>query len=101
MFGDYLFLGEVFFDGILWLVVGVLFIVVVVYKMGIIGLVVFIGNVKEAVVVKGLLVYGFDNIFNVIDFLNSFISFFFVEINIVDILVKWKFIGLDLKEVKG
>lgn len=69
--------------------------------MGIIGLVVFIGNVKEVVVVKGLLVYGFDNIFGVIDFLNSFVSFFFVEINIVEILVKWKLIGLDLKEVKG
>lgn len=101
LLGDHLFLGEVSLDGTLRPVAGVLPIAAAAHKMGITGLVVPTGNVKEAAVVKGLSVYGFDNIFGVTDFLNSPASFSPVEINTAEILAKRKLTGLDLKEVKG
>ncbi|MCL2932507.1 MAG: YifB family Mg chelatase-like AAA ATPase [Trichodesmium sp. MAG_R03] len=101
LLGDHLFLGEVSLDGTLRPVAGVLPIAAAAHKMGITGLVVPTDNVKEAAVVEGLSVYGFDNIFDVIDFLNSPASFSPVEINAAEILARPKFTGLDLKEVKG
>ncbi len=101
LLGDHLFLGEISLDGSLRPVAGVLPIAAAAQKMGITGLVVPTGNVKEAAVVKGLSVYGFDNIFNVTDFLNNPSSFSPVEIDTAEILAKQGFTGLDLKEVKG
>ncbi|MGD1713450.1 YifB family Mg chelatase-like AAA ATPase [Dapis sp. BLCC M172] len=101
LLGDHLFLGEVSLDGTLRPVSGVLPIAAAAQKMGITGLVVPTGNVKEAAVVKGLSVYGFDNIFDVTDFLNNPTGFSPVEINTAEILAKQEFTGLDLNEVKG
>ena len=71
LLGDYLFLGEVSLDGSLRPVAGVLPIAAAAQKMGITALVVPADNAQEAAVVKGLQVYGFENISEVARFLNN------------------------------
>ncbi|MEL6165838.1 MAG: magnesium chelatase domain-containing protein, partial [Cyanobacteria bacterium J06628_3] len=71
LLGDYLFLGEVSLDGSLRPVAGVLPIAAAAQNMGITALVVPADNAQEAAVVKGLQVYGFENITQVADFLNN------------------------------
>jgi magnesium chelatase family protein len=71
LLGDYLFLGEVSLDGNLRAVAGVLPIAATAEKMGITGLVVPADNAQEAAVVQGLKVYGFNNISDVVHFLNN------------------------------
>jgi magnesium chelatase family protein len=70
LLGDYLFLGEVSLDGTLRSVTGVLSIAAAAKSLGIAGLVVPVGNVREAAVVKDLSVYGFNNLEEVAHFLN-------------------------------
>jgi len=71
LLGDYLFLGEVSLDGSLRPVAGVLPIAAAASRLGISGLVVPANNSREAAVVKGLQVYGFENLTEVADFLND------------------------------
>jgi magnesium chelatase family protein len=71
LLGDYLFLGEVSLDGSLRPVTGVLPIATSALSMGITGLVVPTDNAQEAAVVEGLDVYAFDNITQVVSFLNN------------------------------
>lgn len=104
LLGDYLFLGEVSLDGSLRPVAGVLPIAAAAEKMGITGLVVPADNAQEAAVVKGLDVYGFENISDVASFLNNPASHQPVELDKTiensseDTTV---FHNLDLKDVKG
>ncbi|WP_017651367.1 YifB family Mg chelatase-like AAA ATPase [Fortiea contorta] len=70
LLGDYLFLGEVSLDGSLRPVAGVLPIAATAQTMGITGLVVPVANAQEAALVKGLAVYGCQNLWEVADFLN-------------------------------
>jgi magnesium chelatase family protein len=67
---DYLFLGEVSLDGGLRPVAGVVAIAATAYQLGIKGLVVPMDNAREAAVVEGLEVYGFQHLSEVADFLN-------------------------------
>ena len=71
LLGDYLFYGEVSLDGTLRTVSGVLPIAAAAAKMGIAGLILPLGNAKEAAVVKDISVYGFSNIKQVVGFLNQ------------------------------
>lgn len=71
LLGDYLFYGEVSLDGTLRAVSGVLPIAAAASKMGIAGLILPLGNAQEAAVVKDISVYGFNNIEQVVDFLNQ------------------------------
>ena len=71
LLGDYLLYGEVSLDGTLRAVSGVLPIAAAARKMGIAGLIVPVGNAKEAAVVGDLDVYGFENLKQVADFLNQ------------------------------
>ena len=104
LLGDYLFLGEVSLDGSLRPVAGVLPIAAAAQKMGITALVVPADNAQEAAVVKGLDVYGFENISDVASFLNNPASYQPVEL---DETVESSsdsatvFHNLDLKDVKG
>jgi len=59
---DYLFLGEVSLDGGLRPVAGVVAIAATAYQLGIKGLVVPMDNAREAAVVEGLEVYGFQHL---------------------------------------
>ncbi|CAN1211539.1 YifB family Mg chelatase-like AAA ATPase [Tumidithrix helvetica PCC 7403] len=69
LLGDFLFVGEVSLDGSLRAVSGVLPIAASAKKMGISGMVVPIENAQEAALVKGLAVYGLQNLTEVGDFL--------------------------------
>jgi magnesium chelatase family protein len=101
LLGDYLFLGEVSLDGSLRPVSGVLPIAAAAQKMGISGLVVPLANAKEAALVQGISVYGFETVFEVTDFLNNSDRYTPLKIDGIQELRKKQFSGLDLKDVKG
>lgn len=71
LLGDFLFLGELSFDGALRPVAGVLPVAVAAQGLGIRGLIVPSANGREASVVAGLEVYGFDTLPEVVAFLND------------------------------
>ncbi len=68
---DLIFLGELSLDGTLRGVAGVLPIAATALQLGKRGLVVPSANLREASVVEGLAVYGFDHLRGVIDFLHQ------------------------------
>jgi magnesium chelatase family protein len=98
---DYLFLGEMSLDGALRAVSGVLAIAAAALRMGIKGLVVPADNAREAAVVKGLSVYGFQHLSEVADFLNEPGRYQAVQLDGKEELARSQFQGLDLKDVKG
>lgn len=98
---DYLFLGEVSLDGALRSVAGVLAIAAAARRMGIKGLVVPADNAREAAVVKGLTVYGFQHLSEVADFLNEPSRYQAVQLDETEGVVRSQFQGLDLRDVKG
>ncbi len=71
LLGDYLFLGELSLDGSLRPVAGVLPIAAAAQRLGIMGLVLPADNAQEAAVVKGLRVYGLQDLRQVINFLQN------------------------------
>ena len=101
LLGDYLFLGEVSLDGKLRPVAGVLPIAAAAKRLGIVGLIIPVDNVREAAVVKDLDVYGFKDLSEVSDFLNNPERYSPVQIDGLKELSQSNFIELDLKEVKG
>jgi magnesium chelatase family protein len=101
LLGDYLFLGEVSLDGNLRPVAGVLPIAAAAARLGIAGLVVPADNAREAAVVKGLAVYGFKDLSQVADFLNSPERYSPMQIDGFQELTQSKLSGPDLKDVKG
>ncbi|MBE9211769.1 YifB family Mg chelatase-like AAA ATPase [Plectonema cf. radiosum LEGE 06105] len=102
LLGDFLFLGEVSLDGSLRPVAGVLPIAAAAQNMGITALVVPADNAQEAAVVKGLQVYGFENISDVANFLNNPARCQPVELDQIEASHDATAIHkLDLKDVKG
>jgi magnesium chelatase family protein len=67
---EYLFLGELSLDGALRPVAGVLPIAAAAQKLGLKGLILPAANINEATVVDGLAVFGFQNLVEVVGFLN-------------------------------
>lgn len=98
---DYLFLGEVSLDGKLRPVAGVLAIAAAAKSLGIKGMVVPSDNAREAAVVKGLKVYGFDHLSDVANFLNDPDRYAPLVIDGRAELARSQFMGLDLRDVKG
>lgn len=98
---SHLFLGEVSLDGSLRPVTGVLAIAAAAQKLGLPGIVVPEANVREAAVVKGLKVYGFNHLAHVADFLNNPANYSPVELDGETELARSPYTGLDLKDVKG
>lgn len=101
LLGDFLFLGEVSLDGSLRPVAGVLPIAAEAENMGITGLVVPEDNAREAAIVKGVSVYGFKSILEVVDFLNYPDNYEPLKLDGYQILATQKSTNLDLKDVKG
>jgi magnesium chelatase family protein len=101
LLGDYLFLGEVSLDGSLRSVAGVLPIAAAAQKMGIQGLVVPTGNAQEAAVVKGISVYGFKHLEEVVNFLNQPETYSPVEFDAKTEFDRPSIVTADLKDVKG
>lgn len=98
---DFLFLGELSLDGTLRPVAGVLAIAAAAQAMGIRGLVVPEANAREAAVVQGLEVYGFQSLAAVAEFLNHATTPAPVQLDAQAELERSPLPGLDLKDVKG
>jgi len=98
---DYLFLGELSLDGTLRAVAGVLAIAAAAKSLDIKGLVIPQDNVREAAVVKGLEVYGFNHLSDVAAFLNAPESVLPIQIDGVTELSQARVAGFDLRDVKG
>ena len=101
MLGDFLFVGEVSLDGSLRPVAGVLPIAAAAQRLGITGMVVPVDNGREAAVVKGLAVYGFKQMSEVVDFLNEPGRYQPMQMESQEKLDRKQLIGPDLKDVKG
>lgn len=101
MLPDYLFLGEVSLDGSLRPVAGVLAIAAAAQRMGIKGIVVPADNAREAAVVQGIRVYGFQHLAEVANFLNEPDRHQPIAVNGLEELARSHFQGLDLQDVKG
>lgn len=100
LLGDFLFLGEVSLDGALRPITGILPIAAAAQKMGFMGLVVPKANAREAAVVTGISVYGFEQLSQVSQFLNA--PTLAKPIQSVE-TEDYNYIhpSLDLKDVKG
>ena len=98
---DYLLLGEVSLDGSLRSVAGVLAIAAAAHRLGIKGLIVPSDNAREAAVVKGLPVYGFQHLSEVVAFLNEPNRHQPTKVSGMEELERSRYQGLDLKDVKG
>jgi magnesium chelatase family protein len=98
---DYLFLGELSLDGSLRPVTGVLAIAASAEKLGFKNLIVPADNAREAAVVKGLSVFGFKDLTEVVDFLNAPETIVPLELDGESVLDRAKFTGYDLCDVKG
>ncbi len=96
-----LFLGELSLDGTLRAVAGVLAIAAAAKSLGIKNLVIPADNVREAGVVKGLNVYGFKQLSEVVSFLNAPESVLPAQIDGAAELAQGRHIGFDLRDVKG
>lgn len=101
LLGDYLFLGEVSLDGSLRPVAGVLPIAAAAQRLGIKGLVVPAANAQEAAIVNGINVYGFENLLDVTDFLNTPTRYQPIELDGRSLLNQRSQSNLDLQDVKG
>jgi magnesium chelatase family protein len=100
LLGDYLFLGELSLDGSLRPVAGVLPIAAAAQRLGIMGLVLPADNAQEAAVVKGLRVYGLEDLRQVISFLQNPDRFTPTETGVMGADRPINPVN-DLKDVKG
>ena len=98
---EYLFIGELSLDGSLRAVSGVLAIAAAAKRMGIKRLVIPADNVREAAVVKGLNVYGFGQLSEVVEFLNAPGSVLPAQVDGMAELAQARSVEFDLKDVKG
>jgi magnesium chelatase family protein len=98
---QFVFLGELSLDGSLRPVAGVLAIAATAQKLGFKGLIVPTDNAREAAVVKGLAVYGFEHLQGVVDFLNNPGSVAPTRIDGEKELARSAFLGPDLQDIKG
>jgi magnesium chelatase family protein len=98
---SFMILGELSLDGSLRAVAGVMAIAAAAPKLGIKGLIVPEANAYEAAVVPGLEVYGFQQLSEVVDFLNNPGEKQPTRVDGEDTLLRSHPPALDLKDVKG
>lgn len=98
---QFILLGEVSLDGSLRAVAGVLAIAATAKQLGMRGVVVPADNAREAALVQGIDVYGFQHLSEVADFLNHPDRYQPLQVNATEELARSPFSGLDLKDVKG
>lgn len=100
--GDFIIVGELSLDGLLQPVKGVLSIAIQAKKEGFKGLILPESNAREAAVVKGLDVYGANNLKQVVDFLNEEGDLFPYQIDIEEAFATIADLQMDdFKDVKG
>ncbi len=99
---DYIIMGELSLDGFLRPIKGALPIALKAKKEGFKGIILPKKNAKEAAIVKGLAVYGADNIKEVIDFFDGKESLKLEASSTEEILNQSEFnFGIDFLDVKG
>ncbi|MEB3294668.1 MAG: YifB family Mg chelatase-like AAA ATPase [Synechococcales bacterium] len=101
LLSSFIFVGELSLDGGLRPISGVLAIAAAAKKMGFQGLILPADNQREAAVVKGLSVYGFTNLSQVVDFLHTPSSVTPLHLDAIAELNQARHNGYDLKDVKG
>lgn len=95
------FLGELSLDGKLNKINGILPMCIEAQKLGIKKIVLPIENAKEAAVVKGIEIIGAENLYQVVEYLNSRTEITPYEIEIEDLYKNEKEDIFDFSEVKG
>lgn len=98
---EYLILGELSLDGSLRPVAGVMAMAAAAQQLGVDGLIVPKDNAQEAAVVPNLSVYGFENITDVVEFLNNPGEQQPLTIDGRQALASAQPHAVDLKDVKG
>ncbi len=98
---DYVVLGELSLDGKINPVKGVLPIVLSLRSLGYKRFIVPEGNAKEAGLVKGVEVYGFESLRDVLDFFNGSLSKKPVEVNLEEVFEQNLSFDVDFSEVYG
>jgi magnesium chelatase family protein len=98
---QFILLGEVSLDGSLRAVAGVLAIAAAAKQLKMRGILVPADNAREAALVQGIDVYGFQHLSEVADFLNHPDRYQPLQVNATQELARSPFTGLDLKDVKG
>ncbi len=99
---DYLMIGELSLDGGLVPIKGILPITLKAKEEGFKGIIVPLANAKEAAIVDGIAVYGFENILEVISFFNAPEKFEPFEIDIEnEFYNRLNTSEFDFKDVKG
>ncbi|PID57091.1 MAG: magnesium chelatase [Ignavibacteriae bacterium] len=96
-----LMLGELSLDGTLRKIKGGLSVAVEAKKRGFENLILPKESVKEASIVEGINVYGFDNLQEVISFINSEVTFNPEKSNLEEIFSEVNTYYLDFSDVKG
>ena len=95
------FLGELSLDGKLNQINGILPMCIEAQKLGIKKIVLPIENAKEAAVVKGIEIIGAENLYQVVEYLNSRIEITPYKIKIQNLYEKTQENIFDFSEVKG
>lgn len=98
---DWVIFGELSLDGKLNPVKGVLPIVLSLKNLGYRRFIVPKGNIKEAGLVEGVEVYGFESLKEVVDFLSGNFQAKPVEVNIKDLFEEEHSFDMDLSDVYG
>lgn len=95
------FLGELSLDGKLNQINGILPMCIEAQKLGIKKIVVPLENAKEAAVVKGIEIIGAEDLYQVVEYLNSRIEITPYKIKIEDLYKEQQENIFDFSEVKG
>lgn len=98
---DFAFLGELSLDGKVNPIIGVLAMCIELKKLGITKVIVSKKSMIEASIVKGIEVYGVENLKEAVDFLNKDIILERTVTNIEEVLKNSKYDDIDYSEVKG
>ena len=98
---DFAFLGELSLDGKVNPITGVLAMCIELKKLGITKVIVSKKSMIEASIVKGIEVYGVENLKEAVDFLNKDIILERTMTNIEEVLKNSKYDDIDYSEVKG
>jgi len=98
---DYVVMGELSLDGKINPVKGVLPVVLSLKKLGYKRFIVPLGNAKEAGIVEGVEVYGFESLNEVVDFLTGNVKKEPIKVNLEEVFSNFESFDVDFSEVYG
>jgi len=98
---DYVVMGELSLDGKINPVKGVLPVVLSLKKLGYRRFIVPMRNAKEAGIVEGVEVYGFESLKEVVDFLTGNVKKEPIKVNLEEVFSNFESFDVDFSEVYG